>query len=64
MKQKQRENVAKFMYDISKVVFSVAVIGNVLTPHKNYSWDLAWGVVSGVLFFIIGFWIDGKEKIK
>lgn len=64
MKQKQRENVSKFMYDISKVVFSVAVIGNVLTPHKSYSWDLLWGFLIGVMFFTVGFWIDGKEKLK
>ncbi len=59
MNQKQRENVAKYLYDCSKLILSIAVIGNLLSLHKNYSFDLLWGALSGPVFFLGAYFLDG-----
>jgi len=58
MKKKQRENTAKYLYDISKGVALVAVIGNIVKDQWNIS-NLIIGLLAAIGFFIWGYVIDG-----
>jgi len=58
MNKKQRENTAKYLYDISKGVALVAVIGNVVKDQWSIS-NLIIGLLAAIGFFIWGYVIDG-----
>ncbi len=58
MNKKQRENTAKYLYDISKGVALVAVIGNIVKDQWNIS-NLIIGLLAAIGFFIWGYVIDG-----
>lgn len=51
MNKKQRENTAKYLYDISKGIALLAVVGNLVQGK----WDilsLIFGVSTSIMFFI------------
>jgi len=58
MNKKQRENTAKYLYDISKGVALVAVIGNIVKDQWNIS-NLIIGLLAAIGFFIWSYVIDG-----
>jgi hypothetical protein len=58
MKQNQRENTAKYLFDISKGVALVAVIGNIVKDQWNIS-NLIIGLLAAIAFFIWGYVVDG-----
>jgi hypothetical protein len=58
MNKKQRENTAKYLYDISKGVALVAVIGNIVKDQWNIS-NLIIGLLAATGFSIWGYVIDG-----
>ena len=49
MNKKQRENTAKYLYDISKGVALVAVIGNIVKDQWNIS-NLIIGLLAAIGF--------------
>lgn len=58
MNKKQRENTAKYLYDISKGIALVAVVGNIVKDQWNIS-NLIIGLLAATGFFIWGYVIDG-----
>jgi len=58
MNKKQRENTAKYLYDISKGIALVAVIGNIVKDQWNIS-NLIIGLLAAIGFFIWGYVING-----
>ena len=58
MNKKQRENTAKYLYDISKGVALVAVIGNIVKDQWSIL-NLIIGLLAAIGFFIWGYVIDG-----
>lgn len=58
MNKKQRENTAKYLYDISKGVALVAIIGNIVKDQWNIS-NLIIGLIAAIGFFIWGYVING-----
>jgi len=58
MNKKQRENTAKYLYDISKGIALVAVVGNIVKDQWNIS-NLIIGLLAAIGFFIWGYVIDG-----
>lgn len=58
MNKKQRENTAKYLYDISKGVALVAVIGNIVKDQWDIS-NMIIGLLAAIGFFIWGYVIDG-----
>jgi len=58
MHKKQRENTAKYLYDISKGIALVAVVGNIVKDQWNIS-NLIIGLLAAIGFFIWGYVIDG-----
>ncbi len=58
MNKKQRENTAKYLYDISKGIALVAVVGNIVKDQWNIS-NLIIGLLAAIGFFIWSYVIDG-----
>lgn len=58
---KQRENTAKYLYDISKGIALIALVSNIVAGK----WDilnLAVGILATIGFFLWGYHIDGDVK--
>ncbi|MBW1677099.1 MAG: hypothetical protein JRJ79_10955 [Deltaproteobacteria bacterium] len=58
MNKKQRENTAKYLYDISKGIALVAIVGNIVKSQWNIS-NLIIGLFAAAGFFIWGYVVDG-----
>lgn len=60
MNKKQVDNLAKYNYDISKLVMGVAVIGNLISDQ--FSSKALWiGLGVAVIFLIFGNILDRLE---
>jgi hypothetical protein len=60
---RQRESTAKYCYDLSKIVLTVAVVTNAFSGH--YDTVNFWaGIAVGVVFYTFGFMLDGLEERK
>ena len=58
MNSKQRENTAKYLYDISKVVFTLSVVANAVA--KEFSSMIFWlGLFVAALLFSFAYILDG-----
>ena len=60
MTKKQRESTAKYLYDISKGIALLAVVGNIVQGK----WELPsifLGIATSVLFFIGAYILEGKR---
>ncbi len=60
MTKKQRESTAKYLYDISKGIALLAVIGNLVQGK----WELPsifLGIATSVLFFIGAYILEGER---
>ncbi|MCK4389090.1 MAG: hypothetical protein KAV83_02475 [Desulfobacterales bacterium] len=58
MNEKQRQNTAKYLYDISKGIALVAIVGNIVKDQWNIP-NLIIGLFAATGFFIWGYVIDG-----
>jgi len=59
MTKKQRESTAKYLYDISKGIALLAIVGNLLKDK----WDipaLFFGSITAIFTFIIAFILEGS----
>jgi len=60
---KQREYVAKYLLDISKLAFAGMVIGKFVSANPVPTWVLVIGLVFSVLTLVIAILIDrGNEQ--
>lgn len=59
---KQRENVAKYCYDISKLLAVTCVITPFIQGESIL--DIIVGILSTIGFFVVGYIIDCKEYKK
>lgn len=58
MNKKQRENTAKYFYDISKGIALVVVVGNIVRGKWSIT-TLLLGLVATFAFWAWGYVIDG-----
>lgn len=61
MNKKQRESAAKYLYDISKGIALLAIIGNLLKEK----WDIPamfFGSITAILTFIGAFLLEGVNN--
>ena len=59
MTQHQRENAAKYLYDLSKIVFVAAVVGNLLAAK---SFDMLVLIIGSGMSYLCFWWgqlLDG-----
>ena len=62
--EKQKDNSAKFFWDMAKVAFTLFVIGSFATP-ESFSWArLLTGTALGFLLALLGYFLDGTEVSK
>ena len=59
--EKQKDNLVKFSYDVSKIILAVTVIGPIAKPETFHVQLFIGGFVVTVLFFIFGYMLDGRE---
>jgi len=57
---RQRENAARYAYDLSKIVVGAAAITNAFSEHFRVS-NFAIGIALGIVMFYIGQILDGME---
>ncbi len=62
MTLRQRENAAKYLYDLSKIVFATAVVGNLIA---NKSFDMLVLIIGGGMSYLSFWWgqlLDGVKE--
>jgi len=64
MHKKQRENTAKYLYDISKIIFATVVIGQLIQREKIQTDLLASGIIACLGTYFIAFLLDRMEDTK
>ena len=57
----QKQNLAKFLYDIAKIIFGVVVVAQIVKPEEFKAWVFISGVAAVVIFFFWAYILDGKE---
>jgi hypothetical protein len=59
---RQRENTAKDLYDLSKIVFTLSVVANAVS--KDFNITTCWlGMIAAALLFTFAYVLDrGEEK--
>ena len=62
--EKQKDNLAKFFWDMAKVAFTLLVIGPFATPGSVSSAGLLIGIIIGFLLALWGYLLDGMEVSK
>jgi len=60
MSDRQRESTAKFLYDMAKGIGLIAVVGGLLGGQANW-WNVIMGLIVTVTFFLIAYWLEGRE---
>ncbi|MBI5186441.1 MAG: hypothetical protein HZA01_12050 [Nitrospinae bacterium] len=58
---KQKDNFAKFLYDIAKIDFAAFIIAQVTNPSAIKEWVLVVGIFATILPLIAAIILDGKE---
>ncbi|MBI4645756.1 MAG: hypothetical protein HY738_03925 [Bacteroidia bacterium] len=59
--EKQKDNLTKYLYDISKIIIAVMVIGPIAKPESFNIFAFVIGVVVSIIFFLLGQTLDKKE---
>lgn len=59
--EKQKNNTAKFFYDIAKIDFAAMVVAQIVNPSALKLWILIMGILATFIPFIVAFTLDGKE---
>ncbi len=62
MTQRQRENTAKYLYDLSKILFAASVVGNVIAWKQFNVLIFLLGAVISSWFFWWAFSLDGMRN--
>jgi hypothetical protein len=62
--EKQRENLAKYFWDVSKVAFAVFVVGPFAKPESLSMAGLLVGITIGFVLAVLGYLLDGMEVSK
>ena len=61
MNEKQKDNLAKFAYDLGKIVLAITVVTPMARPDELYLWSTILGVLAGVSVVYFGYLLDSVE---
>lgn len=59
--EKQKDNLAKFLYDIAKIIIAIIVVSPIVQPEKFDMNVFVAGFVVSFLFFIFAYFLDQKQ---
>jgi len=59
--EKQKDNLAKFFWDMAKVSFAVQVLTPLAKPEALQGFSLAVGFTAGFMLALTGYLLDGME---
>ena len=59
--EKQKDNLAKFSYDIAKIILAITVISPIAKPETFHFSLFIGGFVVTMLFFMFAYTLDAKE---
>jgi len=59
--EKQKDNLAKFSYDIAKIILAVTVVGPIAKPETFHFALFTGGFMVTVIFFVCGYMLDANE---
>lgn len=59
--EKQKDNLARFSYDVAKIILAIIVIGPFVKIEGFNLYRVIGGFVVATLFFVFGFLLDAKE---
>jgi len=59
--KEQKNNLAKFSYDLAKIIFAIIVIGPFVKSESFTIFAFLGGAIFTIIFFLIGYTLDGKE---
>jgi len=59
--EKQKDSMAKFSYDVAKIILAITVISPIAKPETFHLSLFIGGFVVTTLFFIFGYTLDAKE---
>ena len=62
--EKQKENLAKFFWDMAKVSFALLVVGPFAKPESVGAFGLFFGTGIGIVVALCGYILDGMEVQK
>jgi len=62
--EKQKDNLAKFFWDMAKVAFTLLVIGPFAKPESLGSAGPLVGIAIGLILAFMGHLLDGREVLK
>lgn len=60
--QRQRESVARYLYDLSKIVFATAVVGNLVAWENFNVINLVLGGITVWVFLKWGLSLDEEKR--
>lgn len=64
MVQRQREGLARYLYDLSKIAFATAVIGNLVARQYFDVITFVWGTMVALMFLWTAYLLDGVRELK
>ena len=59
--EKQKDNVAKFLYDIAKITLATLVLSPFTNKEPMVIWVLIVGILVTFISFVLAFNLDKKE---
>ena len=62
MVQRRRENAARYLYDLSKILFATAMVGNLVAWKQFDVVVFAWRAVATLILFWCGYMLDGVRE--
>lgn len=62
--EKQKDNLAKFFWDMSKVAFTLLVVSRLAAVEGFSLPGLIAGIAVGFVLALLGHFLDGREVLK
>ncbi|HWP60470.1 MAG TPA: hypothetical protein VNL14_21415 [Candidatus Acidoferrales bacterium] len=62
--EKQKDNLAKFFWDMAKVAFTLLVVSRLAAVEGFSLPGLVAGIAIGFVLVLLGHFLDGREVLK
>ncbi|MFH1097124.1 MAG: DUF6722 family protein [Candidatus Desantisbacteria bacterium] len=62
MIKEQQQNLAKYLYDISKIIFATIVLGPLIEPVSFKIWIITSGIIATIIILFSAYLLDGRRK--